>query len=133
MGPITEELFETQVQTNAMCNCPMTVDDIDDTRKTFSKLMCALKGNCLRQQPKEVKNNMFIIPQELVTNNHKTELCMDYVAINGMSFLHSTDKMVMLCHITCMPSSKAEDNCNALDMMSQKHNKAGFVCCSDPL
>ena len=62
VGPITEELFKTQAQTDAMHHCPMTVDNIDNARKTFGKSMHALKGNNVRQQPKEAKNNVFVVP-----------------------------------------------------------------------
>ena len=51
VGPITKELFETQVQTNATRDCPIAVDDIGNARNTFGELMDALKGNCVRQQP----------------------------------------------------------------------------------
>ena len=57
VGPIAEELFKTQVQTDATHNCPMTVDN--NARKTFGELMHALKGNCVRQQPKEIKNDIW--------------------------------------------------------------------------
>ena len=60
VGPIAEELFKTQVQTNAMANCPMTVDNIKNARKMFGKSMHALKGNCVRQQPKEIKNDILL-------------------------------------------------------------------------
>ena len=127
MGPIAKELFKTQAQTNDMHNCPMTVDNIDNARKTFGKSMHALKGNCVRQQLKEVKSDTLIVPQELIANNHKTELCMDSVTIDGVSFLHSTDEMAKCCHATHMPRAKAEDCCEALDNVSRKCNKAGFV------
>jgi len=115
VGPITEELFKTQVQTNAMHNCPMTVDDIDNARKTFGKSMHALKGNCVRQQLKQVQNKILVIPRELVANNHKIELCMDGVTVNGMNFLHSTDETVACCHFICMPRTQAKDCHEALD------------------
>ena len=122
-----KELFKTQVQTNAMRNCPMTVDGIKSARKMFGKSMHALKGNCVRQQPKEIKNDNFVIPQELIANNHKTELCMDGVTIDGMQFLHSTDKMAKCCHIACVSRTQAEDHHAVLGNALHKHDKAGFV------
>jgi len=49
VGPIAEELFKTQVQTNTAHICPMTVDDINNARKTLGESMHALKGNHVRQ------------------------------------------------------------------------------------
>jgi len=127
VGPIAEELFKTKVQTSAMHNCPTTVDNIDNARKTFGKSMHALKCNCVRQPPKKAKNNVLIIPWEMVANNHKIESCMDGVTIDGMNFLHGTDKTVKCCHMTCMSRTQAEDHCEALDDALRKCDKARFV------
>ena len=127
MGPLSKELFKIHVQTNAMHNCPITVNDINNARKTFGKSMHALKGNCVRQQPKEAKSDMFIVPWELMANNHKTELCVDGVTINGMSFLHGMDKTAKCCHMTHMSRTQAEDHCEALDDALHKCGKARFV------
>ena len=102
VGPIAEELFKTQAQTNAVHNCPMTVDNIDNATKTFGESIHALKGNCVRQQPKEIKDDIFVTPQEPMANNHKIELCMDSATVNGMQFFHGTDEMAKCCHITHM-------------------------------
>ena len=125
--PIAEELFKTQVQTDAVRNCPVTVDNIKNARKTFGKSMSATKGNCVRQQPKEAKNDVLVVPQELIANNCRMELCMDGMSIDGVSFLHSTDETANHCRATQRPRTEVEDCHEALDGVLQKCNKAGFV------
>ena len=127
MKPIAEELLKTQVQTNTTHSCPLTVDDVNNARKMFGKLMHALKSNCVGQQLKEEKNNVLVAPQMPMANNHKTELCMDSVTVNCMSFLYSTEKTVKCHQMTHMPRTKDEDHLKALDDVLWKCNKARFV------
>ena len=89
--------------------------------------MCALKGNHVRQQPKEAKNDVFVVSWELIADNHNAEPCMDGVTVNRMSVLHGMGKMTECLHVTHMPRTKAEDCHKALDIALQKSNDARFV------
>ena len=46
-------------------NCPVTVEDIDNTEKILGKNISYLKGKTTRSRPKVVKNDQVEIPKEL--------------------------------------------------------------------
>jgi hypothetical protein len=76
---------------NAIRNCPVTTEDVNIAKKIFGPNMLSLKGKLTRRKSTPVREDTVKIPEELIANNRKIELCIDIMYMNECGFMTMID------------------------------------------
>jgi hypothetical protein len=78
--------FKAIIQTNAIRNNPITLEDIKIAESIFGLDIGGLKGKSVRTKPTPVVSDYIAIPQEIIEAQKDVTLCMDTLDINGLKF-----------------------------------------------
>ena len=122
-----EETFKTFLRMPDIKNCPLVNDDISNAQKMFGKDVAQLKGSGTRKRPTPIEDNIVEIPQELIRQHHKLELCTDIMYINGQGILTSIDRTIRFRCAIPVPSKHTDEYYKALDAIFRLYNNAGFL------
>ena len=94
--------YKTILQMNAICNCPITVDDVKICEKIYEPNLSALKGKSVRTKPRVVVKDYIEVPKELKVRNSEVELCADIMYIQKEMFLVTILKHIkFMCIFNC--------------------------------
>jgi hypothetical protein len=69
---------------NAIKNCPVTTEDVNNAEKIFGTDMSSRRGKSTRRKPTPVREEVIEIPEELILQNREIDLCIDtmYMSMN---------------------------------------------------
>jgi hypothetical protein len=59
---------------NAIKNCPVTKEDVNNAKKIFGADMSSLRGKSTRRKSTPVREDAIEIPEELISQNHEIDL-----------------------------------------------------------
>jgi hypothetical protein len=91
VGTPTIELFKTFIKMNAIKNCPVTTEDVNNTKKIFGADMLSLRGKSTRRKSTLVREDIIEIPEELISQSRKIDLCIDIMYVNKCGFMTTID------------------------------------------
>jgi hypothetical protein len=74
---VTIELFKTVITMNGTKNCPVTTEDVNNANKIFGADILSLRGKSTRRKSTPVREDVIEIPEELISQNRKIDLCID--------------------------------------------------------
>jgi hypothetical protein len=99
--------------------------------------MLSLKGKLTHRKSTPVQEDTVEIPEELIANNHKIELCIDIMYVNECGFMTTIDQMIRFRSAIPIENRTHEEYYCILDMVLQLYNSAGFLikaihCDGDP-
>ena len=83
---------KTRANNDLIKNCPITVEDIDNSEKIFGADIPIMKGKVTRQKPIPVVEDMIEIPQELRMTQVSVTFCVDVMHVNSLIFLITTSR-----------------------------------------
>jgi hypothetical protein len=86
VGMPTIELFKN-AQMNAIKNGPVTTEDVKNAKKIFGANMSSLKGKSTCCKPTPEREDIFEIPEELIMENGKIDLCIDMMYVSKCGFM----------------------------------------------
>jgi hypothetical protein len=89
VGTPTIEVFKTLLR-----NCPVTTEDVNIAEKIFGPSKLSLKGKLTHRKPTPVLEDTVKIPEELIANNRKIELCIDIMYVNECGFMTTIDQTI---------------------------------------
>jgi hypothetical protein len=87
VGTPTIESFKTLIKMNAIKNCPVTTEDVNNAKKIFGAGMSSLRGKSTRRKSTAVQEDVIEIPEELILQNRKIDLCIDILYVNKCGFM----------------------------------------------
>jgi hypothetical protein len=125
-GTPTIETFKTLIKMNAIRNCPVTTDDVNIAKKIFGPDMLSLKGRSTRRKSTPVWEDTVKIPEELIANNRKIELCIDIMYVDECGFMTTIDQTIRFRSAILIENRTHKEYCHVLDMVLQLDNSAGF-------
>jgi hypothetical protein len=67
---------------NAIKNCPVTTEDVNNAKKIFGTGMSSLRGKLTRRKSTPVREDSIEIPEELILQNLEIDLCIDIMYVN---------------------------------------------------
>jgi hypothetical protein len=70
----TIELFKTLIKMNAIKNCPVTTEDVNNAEKIFGAGMLSLRGKLTRRKSTPVREDVIEIPEEVILQKRKIDL-----------------------------------------------------------
>jgi hypothetical protein len=90
----TIELFQTLIKMNAIKNCPVTTEDVNKAEMIFGADILSLKGKltCCKSTP--VVEDVIEIPEELIMQNCKIDLCIVIMYVNECGFMTTIDRTI---------------------------------------
>ena len=107
IGAPTEREYQSLVHDNLLKDCPITNSDIITAHKIFGPDLANLRGKMVRRKPKHVNTDLVDIPQALVDHQKNVTLVADVMFVNGVPFLVSSSRNIMLTTIEHAPDRKA--------------------------
>jgi hypothetical protein len=69
VGTPTIESFKALIKMNAIKNCPVTTEDVNNAEKIFGTDMLSLRGKLTRHKSTPVREDSIEIPEELISQN----------------------------------------------------------------
>jgi hypothetical protein len=91
VGTPTMELVKTLIKKNAMKNCSVTAEDVNNAEKIFGADMLSLRGKLTSHKSTPVREDVIEIPEELILQNCKIDLCIDIMYVNECGFMTTID------------------------------------------
>jgi hypothetical protein len=76
---------------NAIKNCPVTTKNGNNAEKIFGAHMSSLRGKSARRKSTLVREDIIEIPEELISQNCKIDLCIDIMYVNKCGFMTTID------------------------------------------
>jgi hypothetical protein len=110
-------LFKTLIEKNAIKNCPVTTEDVNNAKKTFGADMLSLRGKSTRCKSTPVREDVIEIPEELISQNRKIDLCIDIMYVNECGFMKTIDQMIRFRSALPIENRTHEEYYRALDMV----------------
>ena len=86
--------FKRMVMNNIYRNCPITIKDISLAEELYGKDVAGIKGRNVRKQPKEVKDERMIVPNDIRKKAQALTLCADIMYVWEQPFLTSIDRQL---------------------------------------
>ena len=94
IGCPTTDNFKKLIQMNAIRNCTVTVQDIENAERIFGKDIGTLKGKTTRPKLPRVRFDNIKIPSEMIMKNKELVWNMDILYINGLPMLTGIDSRI---------------------------------------
>jgi hypothetical protein len=107
IGAPTEREFQSLLRLNLLKDCPITNSDIINAHKIFGPDLANLRGKMVCRKPRHGNTELVDIPQALVDNQKNVTLVADVMFVNGVPFLVSSSRNIMLTTIEHAPDCKA--------------------------
>src|SRR5210317_875477 len=126
VGAPTIENFKMMITGNMIKNCPMSVADVEVSKKIWGKDISRLKGTTVRKTPRAVVDMTVDIPDELREKISDIHLHMDVMWINGHRFLTTIGHLVYYRTCSYIESTSAKELYCALDKVMKTYNAAGY-------
>jgi hypothetical protein len=120
------ELFKALIKMNAIKNCPVTTEDMNNAKKIFGANMLSLRGKSTRRKSTPVWGDAIEIPEELISQNRKIDLCIDIMYVNKCGFMTTIDQTIRFRSALLIENRTHEEYYSVLDMVLQLYNSAGF-------
>jgi hypothetical protein len=90
----TTESFKALIMMNAIKNCPVTTEDVNNAKKIFGTDMLSLRVKSTRRKSTPVREDSIEIPEELILQNRKIDLCIDIMYVNECGFMTTIDQTI---------------------------------------
>jgi hypothetical protein len=126
VGTSTIESFKALIKMNAIKNCPVTTENVNNAKKIFGADMSSLRGKSTRRKSTPVREDAIEIPEELISQNRKIDLCIDIMYVNKCGFMTMIDQTIQFRSALPIENRTHEEYYRVLDMVLRLYNSAGF-------
>jgi hypothetical protein len=120
------ESFKALIKMNAIKNCPITTEDVNNAEKIFGTDMSSLRGKSTRCKSTLVREDGIEIPEELISQNRKIDLCIDIMYVNKCGFMTTIDQTIQFRSALPIENRTHEEYYRVLDMVLRLYNSPGF-------
>jgi hypothetical protein len=111
---------------NAIRNCPVTAEDINNAKKIFGADMSSLRGKLTTRKSTPVREDVVEIPEELISQNRKRNLCIDIMYVKECGFMTTINQTILFRSVLQIENRTHEEYYRVLDMVLRLYNSAGF-------
>eukprot|EP00957_Ditylum_brightwellii_P060544 4597142-Ditylum_brightwellii.AAC.1 len=126
VGQPSKSDFKKMVQFNLMPNCPITLQDIKNTKAIFGKDVWALKGKTVRTKPIPVVTDYINAPPDLFKHHHEVTLCVDIVFVNKLLFLTSILRDLHFMMVQHLANRKLDNILKYIKNIVNAYSSRGF-------
>ena len=89
-------------------NCPVTVQDVHKANRMFGPNLANLRGKTTRKKQEHVRVDYIEIPQDIIDMHKYVTLVADVMFVNGLPFLVTSSRGIILVTIEYLPSRTAK-------------------------
>jgi len=119
--------FKTAISMNLIRNCPVTVEDINNSEKIFGADIPSMKGKVTRKKPTPVVEDIIELPEELrMTQKHVT-LCVDVMHVNSLTFLTTISRNLYYRSAQHIKTTSKAEFMKAFKTLFMMYHNAGFI------
>jgi hypothetical protein len=126
VGTPTIELLKALFKINAIKNCPVTTEDVNNAKKIFGADMSSLRSKSTRRKSTWVREDVIKIPEGLISQNRKIDLCIDIMYVNKCGFMTMIDQTIQFRSALPIKNRTHGEYYRVLDMVLRLYNSAGF-------
>ena len=108
-------------------NCPVTIDNVNISKKNYGANIGALKGKTTQNRPTHVNNYLVDVPLELIKPQREIIYCIDIMYVNNMLMLTGIDRSLRYCILVPLTSRVTEELYRAIDVVFRNDNKEIFM------
>jgi hypothetical protein len=88
--------------------------------------MSSLRGKSTRRKSTPVQEDVIEIPEELISQNRKIDLCIDIMYVNKCGFMTTIDQTIRFRSALPIENRTHEEYYHVLDMVLPLYNSTGF-------
>jgi chromosome segregation ATPase len=99
---------------------------VSNAEKIFGADMSSLRGKSTRLKSTPVREDVIEIPEELILQNRKIDLCIDIMYVNKCGFMTTIDQTIRFRSTLPIENHTHKECYRVLDMVLQLYNSAGF-------
>jgi hypothetical protein len=122
IGMPTIELFKALIKMNAIKNCPVMTEGVNNAEKIFGADMSSLRGKLTRRKSTLVREDSIKIPEELILQNREIDLCIDIMYVNECGFMTTIDRTIQFRSALPIENQTHEEYYRVLDVVLQLYN-----------
>jgi hypothetical protein len=126
VGTPTIESCKALIKMNAIKNCPVTTEDVNNAKKIFRTDMSSIRGKLTRRKSTPVREDAIKIPEELISQNREIDLCIDIMYVNKCGFMTTINQTIRFRSTLPIENGTHEEYYRVLDMVLRLYNSAGF-------
>jgi hypothetical protein len=128
LGSPSIQDFKAIVNSNAIRNNPITLEDMNIAERIIGPEIERVKGTTRRTKPTPVICNYIEIPEELINNQKNVTLCIDTMYVNGIAFLTTVARNLQYRSAEPIIGKKGKEvYTRALKNKLTIYKKAGFM------
>ncbi len=125
-NPMDKE-FKGVVCEKLITNCPVTVQNVENTNCIFVPDLAYLRGKTIRTKPEHVHVECVQIPWDFVELHKYVMLVADVVFVNGLPFWVTSLQGISLVTIEYLKSRILKQLIHTLERVIRIYGKAGFI------
>ena len=119
--------FKADITMNLIKNCPVTLEDINNSEKIFGADIPSMKGKITRQKPIPVVQDMIDIPQELRITQMSVTLCVDVMHVSSLTFLTTISRNLYYRSAQHIKTTSKAEFMKAFKTLFMMYHNAGFI------
>ena len=114
------------VRNNMLYNCPITVEDIENSFKIYGQSPAALKGKVTRKKPDVVSSDYFEVPEDILEKHKFVTLCADIFYVQKIPFFVTVSRHLKLTTVQLLVNRKSESILEGIDSVIAVYKSRGF-------
>ena len=114
------------IQSNQIKDCPITVQNIDDSTKIWGKDVPALKGKTVRKKPTHVAADFVKVPKAILKLHKDVYLTADIFFVNKVPFFIRLSRKICFTSIKHLANRKVGAIFKAFEVVCKFHLNRGF-------
>jgi hypothetical protein len=118
--------FKWVIQSNHIKDCPVTIQDIDVTKKIPGKNIAALKGKTTRSKTHPVARDYMKVPKELLKLHKEVFLTTDILFTNKITFFLTLSRKICFTAVNHLAYRTVPQIFKAFEEMYQYYLQRGF-------
>jgi hypothetical protein len=129
VGRPSESDFLDILNKNLIRNCPITVDDAKRASIIYGPDLATIKGKTTRSgaAPHVPTFHAVPIPAHIVTHHRDLTLCMDFLFVQGMAFMHSISHKIGFRTVAQVPNRSKATILRETQSIVRLYQARGFI------
>ena len=127
MGNPSEKDYKGVVSNHLISNCPITVNDITNSRAIHGPALASVRGKTVRRAAEPVVTDYVDVPRSLVQQHKLVTLAADVFFVDGTAFLMTISRRIKFITSEYVPMRTAKSLAKHIDRVVNVYARAGFT------
>jgi hypothetical protein len=127
MGNPSEKDYKGVVSNHLISNCPITVNDITNSRAIHGPALASVRGKTVQRAAEPVVTDYVDVPRSLVQQHKLVTLAADVFFVDGTAFLMTISRRIKFITSEYVPGRTAKSLAKHIDRVVNVYARAGFT------